>query len=249
MTEPGASPELDPASIRAVVFDVDGTLYDPRAMRRAMAIRVLGWLALRPWRVGEIRGLQAFRRHRETLADREAETIRVEQYRGAAAATGRSMEEVERVVEEWIHHRPLALLGRFRYPGVAELFARLRERGVRIAIWSDYRAEGKVAALGLEADLIVSAEDPDVDRMKPIPVGLERVLERWALAPAECLMVGDRDERDGEAARRLGVPYALLQRSAPATERSFRDFAELAERLEPSRGAPARGSRIAAPTE
>ena len=55
-----------------------------------------------------------------------------------------------------------------------------------------------------------------MDRLKPRPEGLSRALERLAVGPAEALMVGDRDDCDGEAARRLGCPYLLLARRPAA---------------------------------
>ena len=41
-------------------------------------------------------------------------------------------------------------------------------------------------------------------------MGLNLILEDHALQPSEVLMVGDRDEKDGEAARRAGVDYLIV---------------------------------------
>src|SRR3546814_7573830 len=108
-----------------------------------------------------------------------------------------------------LHAHPLAYLPACRFDGLDRLFDGLRGSGRPIAILSDYPGEAKLRALGLTADLHVSAVDPDVDRLKPHPKGLLRVVERLGLRTDECLFIGDRAERDGECARRAGMPYLL----------------------------------------
>jgi FMN phosphatase YigB (HAD superfamily) len=174
-----------------------------------------------------LRRLQTFRRERERLAEAEAEGIAVEQYARPARMLGLAPEVIRNDVRLWIDRRPLRHLGPCRFAGVAELFARLRSSGRRIAVVSDYPAQEKLAALGLSADLSVAAEDEGVNRLKPHPAGLLRVLERLELGPEQCLMIGDRDERDGESARRAGVPYLLKSRRPKDDPRWFCSYAEL----------------------
>ena len=157
----------------------------------------------------------AFQTKLETLWDRcdamEADFVRL-QY----VLPGHEPHRVRAIVTEWMEERPLPLLRAFRAAGVAELFARLSESHV-LAVHSDYRAERKLAALGLAAQLTVAAED--VGRLKPDPAGLHRLMAQAKAEPARTLMIGDRDERDGEAARRAGVRSLIRGRD-------FRDFTD-----------------------
>ena len=216
--------------VRAVVFDVDGTLYDQRKMR----LRMAGELALRclvhPAALTEIRILKTFRRLREELAEQETAGIGRLQYEGTARRLRLPPARVEAAVEEWMFERPLRHLAACRHARVSRLFSALRDRGRRIGIWSDYPARAKLEAMGLTADSVVSAIDPEVNRMKPHPAGLARTLELLSVSPQEALMIGDRDERDGEAARRLGCPYLLLVRQ-PSTAVEFADFTALLSSL------------------
>ena len=225
-----AAAALDWQRVRAVVFDVDGTLYDQRCMRLKMARELALRCLARPVTLAEARILKSFRRLREELSEEEATGIGRLQYERAAGALGLPVARVESVVAEWILERPLRHAAACRRPGARRLFAALRDSGRRIGVWSDYPADGKLAAMGLEADAVVAALDPDVDRLKPQPAGLERALERLGVAADEALMIGDRDERDGEAARRLGCPYLLLA-DRPSGPREIDGLAALLESL------------------
>ena len=224
------APAVDWRRVRAVVFDVDGTLYDARPLRLRMARELALRCLTRPATLGDARLLQTFRRAREELSDEEAAGIGRLQYERAAERAGVPVARVEAVVAEWILERPLLHVAACRRPGVRRLFNRLREGGRRVGVWSDYPAADKLEALGLGADAVICATDPEVDRLKPQPAGLERILEALAVAPAEALLIGDRDERDGEAARRLGCPYLLLSRR-PSGEREICGFEELLRAL------------------
>lgn len=176
-----------------IVFDMDGTLYDQPWLRRRMAAMLVGE-ALRSRSLAVPRVLSAYRRQREGLGADFAER----QYR----LPGTRPEAVQALVAEWMERRPLPLLRQCRARGVERLFARLGASRA-VAIYSDFRAEAKLAALGLTARYILSAED--VGCLKPDPAGLHRLMEQAKAAPDRTLMIGDRDDRDGEAARRAGV--------------------------------------------
>lgn len=213
-------PGFEAQRLDAVIFDVDGTLYEQAPLRRRMAAELLLHLLRRPWRAGLLRRLQTFRRERERISERELEAAGRLQYELAAARLGIAPERLRAEVEEWIERRPLRHLAACRVPGARRFFAFLRTRDVRIAVLSDYPAVAKLAALGLEGDVVLSAVDPEVDRFKPHPAGLELALERLGTPPGRCLVIGDRDDRDGASARRAGVGCLLR-----GTD--FRSFVEL----------------------
>jgi len=123
--------------------------------------------------------------------------------------------------------RPLPHLAAARRPGVTDLFDRLRAAGKAIGIVSDYPARAKLAALGLNADFVVSATDREVNVMKPDPAGLLRVMALAGVSPAETVMIGDRPERDGEAGHRAGVQTLIIGAKSGGDWTVFRHFCEL----------------------
>ena len=174
-----------------------------------------------------LRWNSTFRRCREQLADAEAAGIRAQQYRRPASKLGIDHRALEEVVRIWMHQRPLDYLRECRFPAVERLFDLLRARGKKIAVLSDYPAEEKLERLELGADIVVTAEDPEVDRLKPNVAGLQYLLARTGIPPERCLLIGDRNDRDGECARRLDVPFLLKSSRSCLAERRFADFAEL----------------------
>jgi beta-phosphoglucomutase-like phosphatase (HAD superfamily) len=216
---PSKSPE-------AVIFDVDGTLYDQRRLRLRMLItlgKTLGPKTLGPHREGwrTLKALRAFRKHRESDAAKGAVATLDFQYDWVARRTRLTPEVVQAAVENWIFRQPLIHLEICRYSGVRRLFNTLRSRGIMIGVFSDYPAAEKLTALGLAADCVVCSTDEGVRRLKPDPRGLLLCCQVLGVKPEKALYIGDRDTVDGGCARRAAVPYLIVPRGPRPAERFF----------------------------
>ena len=216
---------LDWNDVDLVVFDVDGTLYDERRLRLAMLRQLLS-AAWRARSLDTLRTLRTFRRVRESLSDQPGSDFMQLQYLMTADRHRKDPEEVRALTQEWIDRAPLPLLETCRYPYVDAVFHGLKSQGKQVAVFSDYPALEKMAALGLRANPIVCVTDPGVRRLKPDPYGLLSILERTGTRPQRALMIGDRFERDALAAERAGV-RALIRSKRPHwrfdTFRAFND--------------------------
>lgn len=217
---------MDPTRLRLVVFDLDGTLYDQRCLRRRMLWELGRHCLRRPRDLKILEIIAEFRRARERLAEDGAQGIGRLQYERPAATLGIQPREVSEVVGLWMEQRPLKHLPRCRYPGIEELFEQLRGSGVLVGVLSDYPVREKLRALDLVADITASAAEPEIDRLKPHPAGLEYLMARAGVAPDECLLIGDREDRDGACARRAGVDYLIKARSS-GPPHQFRHYREL----------------------
>ena len=215
--------------VELVVFDVDGTLYDQGRLRRIMILLLLRHLVIHPNDYGLIRLLSTFRRCREELAKEGCSNIGRLQYERPASRLGIGARTVEKQVELWMHEVPLKVLRRCRFRDVDRVFASFRARNRALAVLSDYPAAKKLEVLDLKVDLCVSGVDVEVDRLKPDPAGLRYILERMGIAATNALMIGDRDDRDGECARRIGVPFLLWQSSGRSASNRFSDYSSLLE--------------------
>lgn len=207
-------PELDWRRFRAALFDVDGTLYDQRQLRKIMAFELGWWCLTRPTRWREAKILSTFRHLREINFERTETSLLEAQYRWTAEALGTAPAVVQNVVDEWMLRRPLRHLQKCRPPGLTELFERIRRQGVKIGIFSDYPAIEKLQALELKADAVACALDPAVNRLKPDPCGLRYVCAQLDVRPDECVHVGDRPDRDALCAERCGCASVILSAHA-----------------------------------
>jgi FMN phosphatase YigB (HAD superfamily) len=211
-----ASPSFSVAQFKALIFDLDGTLYRQEPVRRAMAWRILRAHVWHPIQgLSTVRVLQAYRRAQETLRSAGVSGDPVaQQIRLAAKNCELGESEVQSRVARW-SGRALDLLSPALRPGIVELLQFAREKGMLLGVLSDYPAEAKLSAMGLRNyfDVVVSASDPDVQCFKPSPRGLEIVLRRLGLEKHEALYIGDRPEVDGAAAAAVGVRCAILASS------------------------------------
>lgn len=200
-------------AIQFVVFDVDGTLYNPHMLRwRMVRDLLLHTLWKRDFTV--IKVLRSYRRLREQFAEEEKPDFEAALLAETARAVGCTPEMVRVIVAQWIEQRPLSYLAACRYPGLLDLFAGLRRHKKRVGILSDYPARRKLDALGLIADYIVSSGDKGIGLLKPNTRGLECLLATAGVAVEATILIGDRVERDGLVAQQMGV-RTLIRSSRP----------------------------------
>jgi HAD superfamily hydrolase (TIGR01549 family) len=199
--------------MKAVIFDVDGTLYDQSKLRLRILFDMVAASIRHPLRLYDFKIIWDFRRAREQHSFSGESGIEEKQYTWGAERSGVSVKQVREIIEKWMFEKPLPYLPLCRYEGTQQLFRYLSEKNIRIGIFSDYPASQKISALGLWADVIVCSLDKDVDCLKPDPKGLLITAEKLGVPVDNCLFIGDRDEKDGACARKAGMPFLLLKRN------------------------------------
>jgi FMN phosphatase YigB (HAD superfamily) len=206
----GPIPPLDYSKFRAVLFDVDGTLYDQRRLRTAMALELALFCFTHPHRLREAKIVSKFRHLREEHFQREEPSLLEAQYRWTAEALNLPVAQIRPIIDDWILVRPLRHLPNCRPPGLLELFERLHRKNIKIGVFSDYPPNEKLAALSLRPDASACALDAPINRFKPHPAGLQHVCALLGVDPCETLHIGDRADRDEPAARSCGAESIVL---------------------------------------
>lgn len=127
------------------------------------------------------------------------------------------------------------------YPDALPALARLRERGLALAVvanWDD-RLPRVLAGLGLAPLLGAVVHSAEVGYEKPDPRPFLAALARLEVPPEAAAHVGDRRREDAEGAAAVGMAAVLLDRAAershpvePATA-VIRSLAELPRVLPP----------------
>jgi HAD superfamily hydrolase (TIGR01509 family) len=207
-----------------MIFDVDGTLYEQAPVRQHVFFRLLrSSLASPAQGLVTLRSLYSYRRAQEQLrsASHASGEIARAQLLLASKAARVSPETVASCVARWMEQEPLSLLASSIRKGTVGLLRAAKAAGVKLAVCSDYPAVQKLAALGISGffDVIVTAQDQEVQRLKPDPRGLEVALRRLGVGKNEAIYIGDREDVDAGAASRAGIKCFILRRG--------QDFGEL----------------------
>lgn len=209
---PGPSTQIatraqSPHDFAAWLIDLDGTLYRQQLVRGVMMLHVAacGRSALPI--------IREFRREHERLHD-ELLPAGINPFEmqidRTAERLGISRNQVCQVVDQWMFSRPLRWLRLFRRRSLLARIARFRAGGGKTAVVSDYPASRKLAAMGIadQFDAIIASGEPDGPlQLKPSPAGLLLAATALRVEPSQCLVIGDRNDVDGEAARRAGMQF------------------------------------------
>ena len=192
---------------KIVVLDLDGTLYSKHGMvKHMMASAILEWkmmLIERKTRK-QLRGIwkgdkdSFYNMYFATMAQGH---LFSQDYAKWWYET-RYMPLMVKVIQKW--HKPVEWL----LPFVLQC----KELGVRLVVLSDYgHAKEKIQALGLDEsifDWVISA--PELGGLKPAAELMNRVAAKMGVQPHQCLVIGDRDDTDGELARSVNAPFVLV---------------------------------------
>lgn len=113
------------------------------------------------------------------------------------------------------------------YPHVAEVLFELRQRGIKLAIVSDApRLKAWIRLVSMKInhlfDVVVTFEDTKA--LKPSTKPFRIAFKKLRVKPQECLMVGDRPERDIKGAKKLGMPTCFAKYGNPKAKSSEADY-------------------------
>ncbi len=210
-------PGLPP--VRAVLFDLDGTLYSLGWLRVRLLARIPGEIG-RHGLAGALRrfrAVQAFRRAREALRGScVGGNLRANLVTRVVASSGLDRSIVEDAIEEYFYRSDFSELVGLGSPEDRTVLVELGTRGYRLGVLSEYPVEAKLERLGLGSlpwSVLLDCEQ--VGELKPSPAPFLEAARRFDSPAAEVLMVGDRRDADVAGARACGMPVAWLSGRDP----------------------------------
>ena len=192
-------------NIEVVSWDLDGTLYSMKKMRRALYPLLLQHIVFHPLR-GIWDVLRLVRLQRGMKASR-GDAVAVERY--LRSGRGQAFMKLQ---AEWIS-KAVAKCG--LQADCLEVLSAVQALPVRQIVFSDYPTALKLQTMGLETLFEHSVVAADTYQVKPDRRVFERMCRELSVKPEQVLHVGDREDTDGGAAE-LGCHTLILGRDIHA---------------------------------
>lgn len=217
--------------IRAVGFDLDGTLYPSRSLFFSCADiglahgrRLSAYSAVR-------QELRALARDPEFRLRAPEDGTALRRLQASMLATRISIPEDSAL--EWLERIPYGEIAeRFArvrlYPGVRDALDAIRAAGLKTALLSDLPPRRKLALLGIEDsfDVILCSEDSGL--LKPDTRCFVAMREALGVSPEEIAYVGNKVKYDAAGARAAGMRSAIVSaRRVRGADFSFFDWSRL----------------------
>ena len=198
-------------TIKAVVFDMDGTLYHPLRMLFFMSVEWFVYFCVSPWKaVRVLRAVRAYRKALEQIRGEKGVFSRQIQLQTAGAISGMGVDEIDLIVARWFEEKPLRHIARCARKNLRETVGALLRQNVRVGVYSDYYAEKKCLALGIGGNITFTLGGEDVGFLKPNRAGFDRVSILCKCEPSQIVYVGDRVSVDAVGARTVGMRVIIL---------------------------------------
>ncbi|MBD3315172.1 MAG: HAD-IA family hydrolase [Chitinivibrionales bacterium] len=192
-------PDGSPEEIRGVIFDLDGTLYQMKwyfrpvlaLMLMPSSLRLQHYMSIRKKHMGDDRKSAA------ALLDAMASEL------ARKTGEGDTMKMLVWIRSKFYPAFERAMnLVRGSRPGLNPMLRTLRERGIRLGVLSDFsRVAQRLRGLGIapdQFDTLASTEDAGC--LKPCPRPLLALAREWGVPCEKIMVIGDRQDTDGEAA-------------------------------------------------
>lgn len=196
-----------PQDIKLVVFDLDGTLYQKRGLARRMFFN-----AAKDWKL-----MLAERKTRRTLRGKwlpDEDSFYNLYFQTMAGFCDLTASKLK----TWYFNRYMPLMvdiiRKFHRPTewLDDFINLCKQNSVQLVILSDYgHVAEKLEALGIDKklfDWVISA--PELGGLKPAPQLLLQILEKMKVTPKQCLVIGDREDTDGQLAQSVGALFQLV---------------------------------------
>lgn len=193
-------------TLKAVIFDLDDTLYEERQFSRSGFAVVAEHL--------EQRGIGPRERTAELLDHFHHAEGRQQVFQKLATRLGFPEGWVPEIVKLFRSHRPVIEMAADAHELLTRLRATYRLRlGCVTDGWLAVQ-QRKIEALGVEPllDALVIADEWGRDFWKPHPKPFHTCCARLGVEPSEALFVGDNPERDMVGAHRAGLTSIRIRR-------------------------------------
>lgn len=199
-------------NIRGIIFDLDGTLYQMRwYMRPLLACKLVPHLVRLPRFLkerGRFAGIQMG--SRENLLNSIALAV--------SKKEKCNPEEIYNWILNSFYPAFISIMPFLKNsrPGIEETMISLRKIGLKLGVLSDYdHVSKRLEHLQINPSLFdITTSSEASGALKPCSQPFLNIADQWNISPEKVLVIGDRDDTDGQAARDAGMRFIQITDSA-----------------------------------
>ncbi|MFP4362589.1 MAG: HAD family hydrolase [Spirochaetia bacterium] len=208
--------------IKAVAFDLDGTLYPNYRM----------YIHSLPFALTHLNLAIQFGKMRKVIRNiRPITDFREKQAQLLARRLSKTEEETKKIIDTIIYTKWEKSFRNIKpYPGVKETLIKLKAEGLKIGLMSDFPIKKKLEYLGLSGIWDCAFSSEECHYLKPNPEPFQKLVDCFDVPVDNILYVGNNYEYDVIGAAEFGMKTAFLSKSknhqkpADITFRSFKDL-------------------------
>jgi HAD superfamily hydrolase (TIGR01549 family) len=202
--------KIDNLDFNAVIFDLDGTLYCNRGFKKKLILRSIR-------KIRKTYLMNKVRKKMMGIDYNSEEKFLNSFFREIAGKNKKRIKKVKSWYKRDFYPLFINLLKkRFKSrENINGLLEVLKNNNIKLAVLSDYsHVKERLDALGINKSLFdVVASNEEYGVLKPHKRPLIDIAEKLNVKPENVLIVGDRDDTDGEGARMANMNYILIARN------------------------------------
>lgn len=211
------------APLKAVAFDIDGTLY-PNQRMYMLSTKLL------------VKNLKLFRAfytvRRELRRIRPIHDFYATQTNLVAEKLGKNPEEIRDLITKEFYTKWEKIFYHVHlYPDAIRTLSWLKKKGILLGVLSDFPVEMKLNILDITDYFDVALCSESVGYLKPAAEPFHALLERLDVNPQNLLYVGNNYDYDVIGAHNLGIRTAHISRRAPSGSLADFTFSRYADLL------------------
>lgn len=202
----------------AVIFDLDGTLYCNKGLKKKLILR-------------SIRNLHTTYLMNKTRKELMGVDFKSKEeffnnfFKRIAGTKAEKQKKIEKWYKTDFYHVFVKLL-RTNFKSrnnLNKLLKKLKDNNVKLAVLSDYgHVEERLDALKIDKTLFeIMASSEEYGVLKPCKRPLIDIADKLNVRTEKVLIVGDRDDTDGESARMAKMNYILIAQNGKSHNKNM----------------------------
>jgi len=197
---------------KAIIIDMDGTLYFQYPVRFIMFFYLLAYYFVRPHRLKELLLLYHYRKISNSGLFSEYHGFEYRQFDYLAKKFKMNISNAKNIVNYWIQDKGVNFIKFFRDKSLILAIKKFEDNGGTVIVYSDYPLIKKMRVLQLQAHYQFYSGDNITEMMKPSKENMEKILSATNFKPDEVLFVGDHNIKDRKSAESVGMKFILLSK-------------------------------------